>query len=104
MGTEKKPAKTKQRQSIGHSDKYKRQADRTERNKRSKAAARKRWLDKRQSPEVRERMSLAWYTRHTPACDQRTIVVQRYGYATPITPKHEKPVLSQPIHVPDFGG
>lgn len=84
MGTEKKPASTKQ--AGANKTYYAAQFARTQANKARRLARRQRWLAKRQSLEVQNRLNTAWYIRHTskPHADKILSAGVRYTLPCPI--------------------
>lgn len=90
MGTEKKPAKTKQRQSSSNSAYYSTQMGVTAANKALRAARRARWLAGRQSALCRARMSHAWSLKHPVSDSKPMIQVRRYDSLLLTNPKFLK--------------
>lgn len=72
----------KSRQSNKNRSYYERHFAVTNINKLRRKARLRRWLDKRQSPEVRERMAMRWMGKHPvrPAdATHHVVTVSRYG-------------------------
>jgi len=61
----------------------------TQQNKNRRAAAFNRWLARRQSPKVLDRMAQRWAARHPVDTSKKVITVTRYRTAMAVNPKHE---------------
>lgn len=77
----------KSRQSRKNEGYYKSGFGRTTMNKARRAAARKRWLSRRQDAAVLLNMAKGWQLRHPVSYDKPSIIVTRYGFPVIVNPK-----------------
>lgn len=100
--------KHKARQMRVKKSKYEvKQPARTAANKLRRERARQRWLARRQSPEVRERMAAARMRRafaKAPKGHDKFGFGMRYGIRCQVPVYHTPtPPESKPVHIPNFG-